>query len=246
MLQLLEELALPCCSGLDPRLRIAVEKDLLFAVVALAGSPQHLVRNGFVFGLVADEEHDEGLSIPVSAIATQTLNRPFEETRAWKVMRPCSQLYTISLCVDFPNSTLCHDAARRSADDQIEPNRRSPPVVSFKTAIAAKEMRNGERLVSSHCVELVLVIAPAKSSSHGETKMKIAALEADHKIQLPAEWVDELGLQGFAELEKGPDGIVVRRCSHVTWDDVFADKLTIGSHTSTPDLGEVSGDDYLF
>lgn len=76
--------------------------------------------------------------------------------------------------------------------------------------------------------------------------MKIATLEADHKIQLPAEWVDELGLHGFAELEKGPEGIVVRRCSHVTWDDVFADKLTIGSHTTTPDLCEVSGDDYLF
>jgi len=76
--------------------------------------------------------------------------------------------------------------------------------------------------------------------------MKIAALEADHKIQLPAEWVDELGLRGFAELEKGPDGIVVRRCSQVTWDDVYADKLTIGSHATTPDLGEVSGDDYLF
>ena len=76
--------------------------------------------------------------------------------------------------------------------------------------------------------------------------MKIAALEADHKIQLPAEWVDELGLHGFAELEMGPEGIVVRRCSQVTWDDVFADKLTVGSDTTTPDLGEVSGDDYLF
>jgi len=76
--------------------------------------------------------------------------------------------------------------------------------------------------------------------------MKIFAVEADQKIQLLAEWVDELGLQGFAELEKGLVGIVVRRCSHVTWDDVFADKLTIGSHTATPDLGEVRGDDCLF
>lgn len=76
--------------------------------------------------------------------------------------------------------------------------------------------------------------------------MKFATLEADHKIQLPAEWVAELGLHGLTELEKGLEGIVVRRCSHVTWDTVFADKLTIGSHTTTPDLCEVNGDDYLF
>ena len=76
--------------------------------------------------------------------------------------------------------------------------------------------------------------------------MKFATLEADYKIQLPAEWVAELGLHGLAELEKRPEGIVVRACSQVTWDNVFADKLTIGSLTTTPDLCEVSGDDYLF
>ena len=76
--------------------------------------------------------------------------------------------------------------------------------------------------------------------------MKIATLEEDHKIQLPAEWVEQLGLHGFAELEKGPDGIVIRRCSQLTWDDVFADKLTIGSDTTTPESGGVNGDDYLF
>lgn len=76
--------------------------------------------------------------------------------------------------------------------------------------------------------------------------MRIATLEADHRIQLPAEWVDELGLHGFAELEKGPDGIFVRPCSQMTWDIVFADKLPIGSAVMTPDSCEDCGDDYLF
>jgi hypothetical protein len=76
--------------------------------------------------------------------------------------------------------------------------------------------------------------------------MKIAAIEPDHTIQLPAEWLDELGLHGFAALEKGPQGIMVRACPQTTWDEVFADKLPIGSHTAPDALSEVSGDDYLF
>jgi hypothetical protein len=76
--------------------------------------------------------------------------------------------------------------------------------------------------------------------------VKIAVVESDHKIQLPAEWVDELRLYGFAALEKSPDGIFVRPCSNTTWDEVFADKLPVGSHVTALDLSEVSGDDYLF
>lgn len=76
--------------------------------------------------------------------------------------------------------------------------------------------------------------------------MKIATLESDHKIQLPAEWVDELGLHGFAALEKRSDGIVIRRCANLTWDEVFADKLLIGTAVAAADVSEVSDDDYLF
>jgi len=76
--------------------------------------------------------------------------------------------------------------------------------------------------------------------------VKIATIQADHKIQLPPEWVDELGLHGFATLEKDKDGILVRPCSSTCWDEVFAEKLPIGSQIATLDLSEVSGDDYLF
>jgi hypothetical protein len=76
--------------------------------------------------------------------------------------------------------------------------------------------------------------------------VKIATIEPDHKIQLPAEWVDELGLHGLAALEKTCEGIVVRPWSSANWDEVFADKLTIGSRTAAYDPSEVSGDDFLF
>jgi len=76
--------------------------------------------------------------------------------------------------------------------------------------------------------------------------VKVTAIESDHTIQLPPEWVEELGLHGFITLEKRPEGIVVRRCSNIPWDEVFADKLRVGSHVMAPDLSEVSGDDHLF
>lgn len=75
--------------------------------------------------------------------------------------------------------------------------------------------------------------------------VKVTTIESDHKIQLPPEWVDELGLHGFIALEKGPWGITVRPCN-MTWDEVFADKLRVGSNVTALDLSEVSGDDYLF
>ncbi|MEO8495890.1 MAG: hypothetical protein ABI614_12515 [Planctomycetota bacterium] len=76
--------------------------------------------------------------------------------------------------------------------------------------------------------------------------MKIATLDSDHKIQLPPECVEELGLHGFAAMENGADRIVIRRCANLTWDEVFADKLRIGTPVAAPDLSEVSDDDYLF
>jgi hypothetical protein len=76
--------------------------------------------------------------------------------------------------------------------------------------------------------------------------VKVTTIEPDHKVQLPPEWVEELGLHGTIALEKAADGIIVRPCSGVTWDDVFADKLPLGSQVGELDLPEVSGDDYLF
>ena len=102
VLQALIDLAFPRCPRFDPGTGIAVEKDLFVDVAMLESAPQHLVRDGFVFGLVADEEHEKGLSIPMSATTTQTLSRPFDENGAWKVMRPCSQLYTTNSAPIFP------------------------------------------------------------------------------------------------------------------------------------------------
>ena len=76
--------------------------------------------------------------------------------------------------------------------------------------------------------------------------VKVTTIEPDHKIQLPSEWVEEFGLHGTIALEKAEGGIIVRPCSGVTWDDVFADKLPLGSHVGAIDLIEMSGDDYLF
>ena len=76
--------------------------------------------------------------------------------------------------------------------------------------------------------------------------VKVTTIEPDHKIQLPPEWVEELGLHGLISLEKAAEGIVVRRCTDTKWDDVFAEKLLPAAHVTAIDLPEVSGDDYLF
>jgi bifunctional DNA-binding transcriptional regulator/antitoxin component of YhaV-PrlF toxin-antitoxin module len=74
---------------------------------------------------------------------------------------------------------------------------------------------------------------------------RITPVEAGHKIQLPAEWAAELGLENVAILEKTETGILVRPCSPATWDEIFADKLPMGQQPLALDLSEVSGDDLL-
>ena len=76
--------------------------------------------------------------------------------------------------------------------------------------------------------------------------MRITLLEKGHKIQLPADWAAELGLEKAVELEKTAEGILVRSCSTVTWDDVFAQKLSMGRTVPPCDVFEMSGDDLLF
>jgi len=76
--------------------------------------------------------------------------------------------------------------------------------------------------------------------------MKITPVETGYKIQLPAEWAAEFGLETVAALEKTAEGILVRPCPLVTWNEIFADKLPMGQQPSALDLSEVSGDDFLF
>jgi hypothetical protein len=73
-------------------------------------------------------------------------------------------------------------------------------------------------------------------------------LESGNRIQLPAEWADTLGLRGQVALERTSDGILVRPCPRLTWEEISATKLVIGS--APPDQNEddveLTGDDFLF
>jgi hypothetical protein len=73
-------------------------------------------------------------------------------------------------------------------------------------------------------------------------------LESGNRIQLPIEWADALGLRGQVALERTSDGILVRPCPRLTWDEISATKLVIGSAPlgQNEDHVEVTGDDFLF
>jgi hypothetical protein len=76
--------------------------------------------------------------------------------------------------------------------------------------------------------------------------MRKSPVELEYKIKIPAEWAEELGLKNTVTLEKTSTGIVVRPFYTLTWDEVFAEKLTIGQQVFALDLSEVSGDDLIF
>ncbi len=75
--------------------------------------------------------------------------------------------------------------------------------------------------------------------------MKTLSLETDHKIKLPLDRVKALGLKSGVVLEKTNDGILIRPYTAQTWDEVYAEKLKMGT-PSALDLSEVSGDDLIF
>lgn len=75
---------------------------------------------------------------------------------------------------------------------------------------------------------------------------KIIPVEAGYKIQIPPEWAVEFGLENSAAVEKTATGIGVRPCRKLTWDEVFANKLSIGKQSLAKDLSELSGDGLLF
>jgi hypothetical protein len=81
-----------------------------------------------------------------------------------------------------------------------------------------------------------------------ENPMNVTPIEEGNRIQLPANWMRALGLQGQVALERTSDGILVRPCSRTTWEEISATKLIVGS--APPDQNEddveVTGDDFLF
>ncbi|HEV3263634.1 MAG TPA: hypothetical protein VG013_42760 [Gemmataceae bacterium] len=75
---------------------------------------------------------------------------------------------------------------------------------------------------------------------------QLTPVEPGHRIQLPADWAEALGLRGLVALERTTEGILVRPGPAKTWDDFFATKLQVGSAPQNEDIVEVSGDDLLF
>jgi hypothetical protein len=78
--------------------------------------------------------------------------------------------------------------------------------------------------------------------------MSIIPIEPGNHIQLPADWMQTLGLHDLVALERTTDGILVRPLPRTTWDEIFTTKLIIGSAPSgqQEDTAEVTGDDFLF
>jgi len=76
----------------------------------------------------------------------------------------------------------------------------------------------------------------------------ITTIDTANRIQLPADWLDAAGLRGTVQLDRTADGILIRACPRLTWDELSASKLVIGSASPKPtdDSVEVTGDDLLF
>lgn len=77
----------------------------------------------------------------------------------------------------------------------------------------------------------------------------IIRVEPGLRIAIPAEWEPDLGEEKVVSLERTAAGILVRpwhgESGEMSWDEFFADKLTIGSGQRGDSL-ELTRDDYLF
>jgi len=68
-------------------------------------------------------------------------------------------------------------------------------------------------------------------------------IEPGNRIQLPADWAEAFGLRGQVLLEKTSEGILVRPCPRLSWDEVFATKLPIGQTSPESEDLEIRTDD---
>lgn len=78
---------------------------------------------------------------------------------------------------------------------------------------------------------------------------QITRVEPGLRIPIPVEWAEDLGTQNVVSLERTTEGILVRPCctemASMSWEQFFADKLTIGSGQRDNSL-HLTTDDYLF
>jgi hypothetical protein len=77
--------------------------------------------------------------------------------------------------------------------------------------------------------------------------MTLSPIDTGNRIQLPADWMQALGLHDVVTLEKTEAGILIRPYPRTTWDDIFANKLVIGSapQDQNKDEVELTDDDFL-
>lgn len=77
-----------------------------------------------------------------------------------------------------------------------------------------------------------------------------ARLEAGNCVRLPAQWAAELGLHDAVLLDKTAQGILVRPAeagpTPLTWAEIFATKLVVGSAPASADAVEEIPDEFLF
>jgi antitoxin component of MazEF toxin-antitoxin module len=80
------------------------------------------------------------------------------------------------------------------------------------------------------------------------SEIQTIVIEPGNRIQLPADWAEELGLRGRVTLERTDNGILVRPSPRYTWDEVFATRLSVrpGDPAAAPRIEELTGDDLLF
>jgi hypothetical protein len=77
--------------------------------------------------------------------------------------------------------------------------------------------------------------------------MRLTPVEAGHRIEIPAEWAEELGLKQVAALERTASGILVSPYEQpVTWDEIFSEKLPFGNAAVSDAPVDVTRDDLLF
>ena len=74
---------------------------------------------------------------------------------------------------------------------------------------------------------------------------RLTTIEPDHRVRLPSDWAESLGLTDLAALEMTDDGILVRPAPAAAWDEIFATKLLMQSGPATAEEVEVRGDDLL-
>jgi hypothetical protein len=76
----------------------------------------------------------------------------------------------------------------------------------------------------------------------------LTPIEPGNRIQLPSEWAQALRLYDRVSLERTAEGILIRPGQQLTWDDIFATRLSVraGDAAAEPEITEVSGDDLLF